>query len=278
MNDPIIDKLLALMDKSVADFLKAVGGIENDVFNNVVKLTREFDIAGGRLVNNVKNMRLIGKLKGQLQQIVLNDNYIGNVTKFVNAYYEVADLQHDYFKSTVDDFTLPAVVDEIKKQAIESTVESLTEAGISSNVIEPILQILRQNISQGGTMDDYISQMKNFITENSERDGALLRYASQITSDAIHQYSAQYMHAIGDDLGFEWYAVTVSLIKTSREFCINLKEKGYFHKSEIPDIIDHDWKGKIEETTASNFVINRGGWNCRHQYIPVLKPPSTWAS
>lgn len=90
-----------------------------------------------------------------------------------------------------------------------------------------------------------------------------------------------------DDLGAEWFQYVGSVIETTRQFCELLTEKEYIHKSEIKDILNgyieidgkvHECemnpktglpKGLIEGTTEQNFQVNVGGWNCRHQLIPI---------
>ncbi len=88
-----------------------------------------------------------------------------------------------------------------------------------------------------------------------------------------------------DDLGLEWFEYVGSNIETTREFCEHLTEKRYVHKSEIKTILKGDIdghqceiyektglpKGMIEGTTEQNFQVNCGGWNCRHQLVPVAK-------
>jgi len=46
-------------------------------------------------------------------------------------------------------------------------------------------------------------------------------------------------------------------------------EGRWFHISEIEETASESWAGKIPGTNASNILINRGGFNCNHQYIPV---------
>jgi hypothetical protein len=87
------------------------------------------------------------------------------------------------------------------------------------------------------------------------------------------------------DLGLEWFMYTGSNIETTREFCEVLTKKKWIHKSEIPTILtgkidDYQCeiypktglpKGMIADTTPENFQCNCGGWNCRHQLIPVAE-------
>ncbi|MBR1480836.1 MAG: hypothetical protein IJ609_02780 [Paludibacteraceae bacterium] len=90
-----------------------------------------------------------------------------------------------------------------------------------------------------------------------------------------------------DDLGTQWFMYTGSNKETTREFCEHLTAKKYIHRSEIPTIltgkIEYNGEvhqcaiypktnlpyGMIEGTTPENFQCNCGGWNCRHQLVPV---------
>ncbi|MBQ7388047.1 MAG: hypothetical protein IJW01_01540 [Paludibacteraceae bacterium] len=96
-------------------------------------------------------------------------------------------------------------------------------------------------------------------------------------------FTAQNNKLLTDDLETEWFMYTGSNIETTREFCQHLTEKKYIHRSEIPTILtgkidDHQCEiydktglpyGMIEGTTPENFQVNCGGWNCRHQLVPV---------
>ena len=96
-------------------------------------------------------------------------------------------------------------------------------------------------------------------------------------------FTAQNNKLQTDDLDTEWFMYTGSNIETTREFCQHLTKKKYIHRSEIPTILtgkidDHQCEiydktglpyGMIEGTTPENFQVNCGGWNCRHQLVPV---------
>ena len=96
-------------------------------------------------------------------------------------------------------------------------------------------------------------------------------------------FTGQNNKLLTDDLDTEWFMYTGSNIETTREFCQHLTEKKYIHRSEIPTILtgkidDHQCAiydktglpyGMIEGTTPENFQVNCGGWNCRHQLVPV---------
>ena len=115
--------------------------------------------------------------------------------------------------------------------------------------------------------------------------GALSKYANTYATTAISQYAGENNKILTYDLGLEWFEYVGSNIETTREFCDHLTEKRYIHKSEIKTILKGEIdgyqceiyektglpKGMIEGTNEQNFQVNCGGWNCRHQLVPVAK-------
>ncbi|MER3499851.1 MAG: hypothetical protein C4308_15185, partial [Chitinophagaceae bacterium] len=135
-------------------------------------------------------------------------------------------------------------------------------------------------------------QLNNLLTQSGGTDGAILKYTKQITTDAVNQYSAQYMQNMTSDLGYEWYRYQGKNIDTSRPFCFAMTEREYFHITEVQDLLaakdlyyteDGEKKrvriykrtglpyGMIEDTDESNFFVRRGGYNCGHQIFPVAE-------
>jgi len=125
--------------------------------------------------------------------------------------------------------------------------------------------------------------VKTFLLSDKGGSGALERYTKQITTDALNQFSAQYSATVASGMAFQWYMYVGSNRVTTRPFCRALEEKKYVHVSELKDIvkghIDNTnipinentgvWAGGIPNTNINNFQINRGGYNCNHQLLPV---------
>jgi hypothetical protein len=154
---------------------------------------------------------------------------------------------------------------------------------MNNNILDPIKSILNQNITTGGSYADFNEQLRDWIIGNDKAEGNILKYTKQITTDALHQYNAQYHEIIAQDLQFNWGQYVGSLITTSREFCVYLTKKRWVHKSELPVIIEgnidgHNCKlskvtglpyGMIPGTNSDNFKVRRGGYSCRHSFFWV---------
>ena len=114
--------------------------------------------------------------------------------------------------------------------------------------------------------------MRTTIIGDSRIQGKLQSYAGQITKDALNQFNANHTLAVANDLNLEFYTYQGALQQDSRDYCKRrIGEGGWFHISEIERTASESWAGKIPGTNGSNILINRGGFNCNHQYIPVSR-------
>jgi hypothetical protein len=290
-----IDKLFASIEKSVALFDDAIPRVENQMLAEVELLLKELDLAAGSIKPSVKNLKLAARINRKLNSIVLdNDLYNETSADFMKAFDEIAIQQNAYFGAIEKSFKPSAMLKEMQAQAIASTELSLFGAGIDANVIEPISDLLRKNITAGADYFALVGQMKDFIGGYGETLGHLDRYIKQITTDALNQYSAQYMDVVSNDLNLQWYSYNGPRRLTSRKFCIAMVAKRFFYRKEIPNLIKGLFPefrsaggtlysntnlphGMVAGTNSDNFLIYRGGYNCPHQPIPIaeIRVPKT---
>jgi hypothetical protein len=279
----MIDKLTEEIELAVKEFIDSLPAVQKKIYASLLKETRQLTLyADGTVKNNYENIRRIARIKKTLDDIIFNKTYLTKVSGFIDAFAAVEKIQNNYFAKLSSEFSPMKVLEEVKKQAIEDTVSALTETGIGANITAPIKEILKTNITAGGSYAELTEQLRNKILGNADVDGSLVKYSGQITTDSINQYSATYTKAITDDLGLTWFRYTGSLLRTSRPFCKELVKLSYVHVSQFPDLIhghigdvtvplgkDGLPNGMNENTTAANFPILRGGYNCGHQLIPI---------
>lgn len=282
-----------LINKAINDFDRGIPSLQRNLLDDVTGELRSLDIrTDGTIETTVQNIRILSKIKGQLDGIILNDDYIEHVKEFADAFNEVATLQNAYWKQAESTFKPTPLLDEIRKQSISATIDSLTESGIGANISESISDILQTNIGSGGSIKQLEQQLRNSLTNTSTGDGLLLKYTRQITTDSINQFSANYNKIISDDLGYEWYGYRGSDITTTRPFCDAMTDFRYFHQSEIPNLLKAEHllgpltylnkktnerekvplyaktglpQGMPDGENPQNFFILRGGYNCGHQ-------------
>lgn len=287
-SDQLIEQILKTIDDAVTSFNSSIPATQKKAFARVVEMLNDLDKANGRVKVTVKNLRIIRKVRQELESIIISPQYKKKVELYEIAFDEVEELNKKYFSSVVGEFDPKALFEEIKINSIDAVKENLLTTGIRANVVNKLSDILNQNITTGARFEDLTDQVRIFLTDTKEGDGALVRYAKVYTIDALNQYNAQYTATATDDLGLEWYKYVGSLITTSRPFCkalIDAKKEGmeYIHRSQFAELLKGNINGKqvpiyektdlpsgmIAGTNVFNLPINRGGYGCGHQLMPV---------
>jgi hypothetical protein len=278
-----IKNILTTIDNAIATFQTSIPNIQKMVLDELQPLVKQLSVKNGNLLNSVENLKLIGAIKNKLERIIISANYKESVNHFIDSFTEISNLNNNYFKEFNKTFKPNKTLPIVKQLAVEATINDLIGIGLQSNFINPIQSILQQNITTGGSYANFVEVLQNHILNNHTGEGNLQRYTKQITTDAIHQYNAQYAEIIAQDLQFNWGRYLGSTLTTSREFCIFLRKKEWVHKSELPAIIKghidgQDCKlskttglplGMIPDTNTDNFKVRRGGYNCGDQFFWV---------
>jgi hypothetical protein len=291
-----INALFDVISSAVAGFDGSIPDIQRGILGEVETLLSGLDLKSGRIAPSIANLKAVSRMQGKLESIVMdNDEYKKELSSYLDTFGKISDLNAGYFQSIEGKFKPASIFKEMQKQSIDSTISSLTSAGISSNVTEPVYDLIRQNVTTGTKFSDLTKSLRDYITGQGDTLGSLDRYVKQITTDALNQYSANYMELAAADLNLEWYQYAGVRIETSRKFCIAMIQKKHYHKIEIPDLIKGKFpqfkevggtlykntglpNGMVKGTNRENFPIYRGGYNCHHQGIPVSEssvPEST---
>jgi len=98
----------------------------------------------------------------------------------------------------------------------------------------------------------------------------LRRYASTYVRDSAQQFSAQATIAMANEAGVDKFEYYGNSINDTREHCRKHAGKVYT-RDDIYKIWQGDWKGKSD---GDPFIV-RGGYNCRHQWLPIIEEVET---
>ena len=275
MNPLDINKVIDSADEA---FAKTVDLTQKRMLSEVLVLAKDLELKNGQIVPNVANLKKINTIKSKLNKIVLNKDYLKGVKDLLSSFDEIQQQQFNYF-STISEFKPNEKYSLLKQIAIEQTANQLTESGIDANVTGKLKDILLKSVTSGGSYQDLIKEMSNFLTDNDNGLGALNRYARTYTTTALNQFAGQSNQIMLQDTQQKWFRYVGSNIETTRCWCEKMTKKEYIHISEFTDIIYNSGcetnsktdlpSGMIDGTNENNLVINRGGWNCRHQMYAV---------
>lgn len=284
-----LTQLVASIEEAVNAFDSSLPSVQKEILAEVETMLLKLDFRGGSLRASAHNLRIISRIRGTLEAIVVdNPLYAKNVKQYLSAYGKVNRIQQNYFESIAEGFEPSDFLRELQQTAKSGAINSLMRTGISANLIDPLHNILRQNITTGTSYSQLVNQLREYIQGNEDKVGELEKYVKTIVTDGLNQYAAQYTDFVTSDLGLNWFQYTGVRMVTSRPFCVGMVNKRFFHRSEIPKLLKgefpefHDANGKLSKTTGlpsgmiegenpANFLVYRGGWNCHHQAIPVAE-------
>ena len=122
----------------------------------------------------------------------------------------------------------------------------------------------KYNNAKKQQVEDAINKLR--VQYAADRAGNnLRRYASQIAHDSVMQFHGQFTVKKAKDSGLNHFRYTGTLVRDSRPFCINMVNKTLTEK-EIRNVWNNQsWEGK---STGDPFIV-RGGYRCRHTWIPT---------
>lgn len=268
----ILDRLAEQTDSIVSDASKDVKSLEKRLFSAVSDFVSSLEKdKSGNLKPTKANIKKLASLDKVLNSSIVDDKYINQVKSFLKSLEESQSIIAEYFKKSEVGFENDDEFNKIVNDALLSPIENtLTEEGLSANVNNQIRQSVTNSVVGGYSSANAIEELSDLIIGNEKRQGLLSRHVDQVASDAANQYMATYYEVISADLGLEFYLYEGSKKDTTRQFCKERFGK-FYHKQEVRSWASKDWSGKIPTTNPSNIFVYRGGYNCRHQLIPVSR-------
>lgn len=283
-----IQDVIETLDNAAEGFDSIANKTQKKIYGEVITLAKELDIdASGKVRQTIQNLKRLTQIKAKLAALAKDKEWVAGISKFTQYFDILQKQQNAYFTQHFSESTLTETAKKkhelMKQMAVQNTIEALIGDGLKANVTDKLNDILLRAVTTSARFADLQEELRAHLLGKDGGQGAFARYANTYATTALSQFTGQNNKLMTDDLGTEWFMYVGSNKETTREFCQLLTAKKYIHKSEIPTIltgkIDENQcriyektglpYGMIEGTTVDNFQCNCGGWNCRHQLVPV---------
>ena len=291
----ILDKLADEHEERIINVLYT---LEQDVINEVTRATK------GELVSQRLAIQLQPRIRNLIEttflneaDLIINEEY-NKIAKVVLDTFGEMPIPNKFKSLTeVDLATINALktqsfsgFEDIAERFLKVINDEVYQSTIAGRPFEDMVKNIRQHINgvyqQSNSRE--INEWVDFINENkfdnakktqvdeaiaklhtqyaSDRAGNnLRRYASQIAHDSVMQFHGQFTVAKAREAGLTHYRYTGTLVRDSRPFCQNMLNR-VLNEQEIRDIWNNQgWAGK---STGDPFIV-RGGYRCRHTWIPT---------
>ena len=229
---------------------------------------------------------------------VLEEDYLAEIQDMLGDYRAVADEQLRML-NTYGRFTrvAPEVIaglqrlsfqgfEALANQQLETLANGVYQATLAGRNKTEFIQQLRGQINGIYQASDQ-EEIRQLVEVAQEATGArqqeavdrlhrvyasdrvgnnLRRYASAYAVDSLNQFSASLTIATANEQGIDRFEYYGDIIRDSREFCKKHVGKEY-SREEINRIWAGSWAGKA----AGDPFLVRGGYNCRHQWLPIVE-------
>lgn len=270
----LVDTKDSFIDESENALLADFDSIERAIYNAVNKKIMSMNQQDGRIVFDDANILAVNEITAIVINAIQKSSYPNSVNEFIRNFDQVAK-----YSAKIQNYTnevpmneLEKLITPIQRQMTADVIESLTGQGVDVAFIKPLTEGIYKNIVAGTTISDLQKTLENYIVSNEQKLGTFKRYVVQMSRDAMLQFDGQINSRIANEYGLDAYIYVGTIIRDSRPQCIEWLGKKILKKSELPNLINAAYnygKGMIPGTTAENFAIFRGGYNCRHTAIPV---------
>lgn len=283
-----IKDVIKTLDDASEVFDKVVTKSQMKIYEEAVTLMKGLEVDGqGKVKQTIANLKLLVSIKSKLAAVSNNKEYLAGVGKFLQYFDALQKEQNAYFSANFPQATLGEQAkkrhEAMKQIAVQNVIDALTGDGLKANVTDKVNDILLRAVTTGAKFSNLQEELRAHLIGVDGGTGALSRYATTYATTAISQFTGQNNKLLTQDLGVKWFMYTGSTKETTREFCEHLVKKRYIHRSEFHKILQGDIDGHqcgiyaktglpfgmIEGTNEDNFQVNCGGWNCRHQLVPV---------
>jgi hypothetical protein len=261
------------------EFVESISKLEPRIASEVESLLSELEMQNGNILLTERNMAIIENVNQRLKNIIFDEVYEKNLTKFIGEFKGQAKLANEYFQVLDPEFSITPVYESVLRSTQRNAIELLNEDAFTQALITPIKQTLESSITNNISFTDTLKGLREIIIgKEGEYDGRMMSHVKRVAYDSFAASDRAYTNTIATDLGLEFYRYSGGEIETTRCFCDERNRK-YFHKKEIEGwgegknvgSCGFPWAGMNENTDKATIFIYAGGYNCRHSILPVSK-------
>ena len=287
-----------LADQHEERIINVLYKLEDDVVNEITRATK------GNLVSQRLAIQLQPRLRTIIEStflneadLLINDDYNKIAKETLDTFGKMPIPAKFKNLTDVDLATINALktqsfsgFEDIAERFLKVINDEVYQSTIAGRPFNDMVSNIKSHINgvykSSNTRE--INELVDFINENkfdsakkaqvedavrklhtqyaSDRAGNnLRRYASQIAHDSVMQFHGQFTVAKAKEAGLEHFTYTGTLVRDSREFCVNMLNRT-LTEEQIRDMWNtRSWQGK---STGDPFIV-RGGYRCRHTWIPT---------
>ncbi len=261
-----------ITDRGVRELTQGFDMVERQIYAILRRYLLRFDLSNGEFVAQTATASLINQMNREIAEALSVSSLDSEIQRFLTNFDEIGDNIKQIHKDLSQVNVPNRIINQQKQFALDRTLFSLREANVSIDFIAPVKRVLYQRVTTGASLLETERELRALIVGDDKTKGALTRWVGQVARDSVNQYKGAIHQAVKNEFDFTAIAYVNSLVDDSRSQCRRWTEMGRIEEAELEQEINwafRNGQGMIPETNPDNFIINRGGYNCRHEAIPV---------
>lgn len=286
LEDLWMDKLLRnrqeLMDSFVEDVEKEAEILEYAIFTSLVVMFQRM-ATSGRFVNDIyESMTTLTSLSQIAMTVDAELSRSTYLTKLqeIPTHFNSLDKYNRTLHYRLNDVLIdPEPVKPIADFYINELNDKLLNKGFKAEVKDAIKTLAMKAISKESFVDTFIKQLKTFLVSNSDNSGVIKSLSSRLVREVVNGYNGAVNLLVRQTYqldGMAYISKSGGILQGSRPQCVRWSELRVIPIKDLEDEIEFakaNGKGMKDSTTVASFEIDRGGYNCRHQAIPIRMTP-----
>jgi len=247
----ISDKALDSIEKEIEATLAAINA-------KIARLIGKLETTKGDVLAKMELSRMRATRKAIIKEFMAFDTVANESTKFNQIGKAI--------KSRIKPVSLSFTQSDnaLLKLLSDSAYGELS--GITSQYSERVSMAVIRGSIVGANVDDITLEVTQLVEGGTDLAGrSMASHAKTLVNTQYMEVDAAMTIRAADNIGATHFRYSGSLIKDSREWCQDHVDKIYTRK-EIEGWGSSSWAGKKE----GDPFITRGGYNCRHYFVPVI--------
>lgn len=260
-----------LITKATNDFVAGMQKSGNFARIQIIALIRGLDTEDGKLIPSDRNNQLIDGASIGIQQVALSGTFNARVNKVINSIPKIRKQTERAFivRNGVISGTVTTRITESQNTVQGLISDTIGERSVINEVMTPMISILNQIVINQMPIDSAIQLATEKIPS------LFTQFAHTRVSTPLQIFVRDINKIMADSKGLKWFKYSgptgfTPLGNPIRDFCKH-RVNGVFLDQEIalwPQKFG-PWDGMIQGTNSFNIFLVLGGYNCRHDLIPV---------
>jgi len=204
---------------------------------------------------------LAAAMDARAQIVQMMGAYNREVDRLIEEYRQAAEMARQQFGV---DAAFSTVDQQLIEGMIMDAADELRAAGLQK--AQEISQVIYMGAIAGTPKGDIIEQVRQLLIGGTDKRGRpLASYAATIAHTRYMEIHSTATLRLAEQRGIKRFRYAGTLVRDTREWCRRHLGK-VLTLDEIRAWRDKDWAGK----KPGDPFITRGGWNCRHRWMPVV--------